>query len=429
MNKKKRTGVYLGADVILRNPDYVKVLRDELSLNLVIISFSGQVSQDVLKTSPFDGVPLSDECLHSLVCRHLDGQPVDPREFDWVRQSVGPSLRIGGDDATMRRAIRLAHEAGVEVWICGGAWTERRLMFCPSDEAVNHWYETVYVYWATEYGVEGVDISHARYPMGSMPRGMFSCTCERCARAATDTGYDMEEMKAALRAGLERLREVDARLLATACRQGMGPFDFMQILGMRSGIIDWFRFRSELLTKNLKRFHEAVRRAAGPDAIFGTDTYPASLSMVVGHNHAKWAEFSDFASPLVSHIHAFVVNTFVEWATFLQEVNPSLSETEALQVVYRLTGYDGMGLPDTVAGYRLDTPERLPYILPLKDLIMRDLIKARLSLPAELPSYPIIHGEGWPREAILGIMTEAEEVGHDGVMLQGTRELVEFELK
>ena len=429
MIKKKRTGIYLTADLILRNPDYVKVLQDKLGLNLVIISYTGEVIPEVAAVSPFDGTPLSDPCLYSLICKHLDGQPVDTEDFDWVRQSVGPSIRLKGDEEEFRRAIQSVREAGAEVWICGGSWSESSLMFCPAHEAVNDWYEAVYIYWATRYGVDGVDISHARYPKGRVPRGLFTCTCDNCARTAADMGYDMEEMKGALHAGLKRLREVNARLLAEVCRQGIGPFDFLQFLGMQSGVIDWFRFRSELLTRNLKRFHRAVHAAAGPDTIFGTDTYPASLSMFMGHNHAHWDEFSDFASPLVSHISAFVVYTLVRWAKFLQEVNAGLSEKDALRVVYRFVGYDGMGLPDTIAGYALEEPARLPSILPLKELILRDLIKARLYLPEEIPSYPIIHGEGWPLEAIREIVTGAEEAGHDGILWQGTGELVDFDLK
>ena len=125
----------------------------------------------------------------------------------------------------------------------------------------------------------------------------------------------MTGMKAALHDAVERLRRMDARLLATACRRGLGPFDFVQMLGMRPGALDWFRFRAALLTRNLKRFRQAVHAGAGPGMIFGTDTHPASLASFVGHSQADWAECSDFASPLVSHVPAFVVGTLVEWSS------------------------------------------------------------------------------------------------------------------
>jgi hypothetical protein len=423
---KKRTGIYLTTQQILDNPDYVRVLRDRIGLDLAILGFSGEAAPRVLAQSPFDGVPLSDACLHSLVVRHLDGGPVDPREFDWARQSVGPALRAGGSDAQFRRAVDSLRRTGVEIWIGAGAWTERRLMFCPSHPGVNGWFEALYVDLATRYGADGLDITHARYPMCSFPRGLFSCTCARCAAAAAALGYDLEEMKDALRAGLDRLRTVDTRLLGQVCRLGAGPFDFLQLLGIRPGVVDWFRFRAELLKQNLRRFHRAVHQAAGPGFVFGTDTHPASLSLFVGHHHPDWAEFSDFASPLVSHISAFVCDTFAVWARFLQQLKPGLEETDALQGVYRFAGYDGMGLPDTIAGFDPEHPARLACLIPLEALVMRDLLKARLYLPAGLPSYPIIHGTGWPRPAIEAIVRGAADAGHDGIIWQGTDELVDF---
>jgi hypothetical protein len=297
-------------------------------------------------------------------------------------------------------------------------------MFCPSLERVNRWYEALYVYWATQYGVDGVDVTNARYPMGSFPRGVGSCVCAECARTAAEMGYDMTGMKAALHDAVERLRRIDARLLAAACRRGLGPLDFVQMMAMRPGVLDWLRFRAALLTRNLKRFRQAVRAGAGPGVVFGTDTHPASLASFVGHNQADWSECSDFASPLVSHVPAFVVGTLVEWTRWIRQVNPGLSEPDALRLVYRLVGYDGLGLPETLEGYCLDDPARMLRTIPLTELVIHDLTKARLSLPREIPSYPVIHGKGWPRKAIVTIMAGADEAGHDGVIFQGTGDLV-----
>ena len=302
-------------------------------------------------------------------------------------------------------------------------------MFCPSNEGVNGWFAALYTHLATQYEVDGLDITHARYPMGTFPRGLFSCTCDACTAEAAARGFDMGDMTFALRHGLERLGAVDAGLLSAVSRSGAGPFDFMQVLGMQPGVLEWFGFRAELLGAKVGRFRRAVKAAAGPDFVFGCDTHPASLSMFMGNNHADWLEFSDFASPLVSHISAFVVNTLVVWAQFLQQVNADLSERDALQVIYGFVGYDNVGLPETIAGYELDIPSRLAHILPLEDLIMRDLHKARLFLPASLPSYPIIHGTGWPRQAIDAIVRGSYAAGHDGIIWQGTDELVSYRLK
>jgi len=429
MEKKRRVGVYLSASVVLNNPDYVEVLRDEIGLNMAVLGYGGQVSEEVRGKSPFDGVPLSDECLLGLLARDLDGEPLDPREYDVARAGVGPSAGAGGDDQTLNRAIEVLRGAGVEIWLGLGSWTGASLMYCPSKDRVNDWYEALYVHCATQYDVDGLDISHARFPKCAEARGVQACTCDDCAGAAAAMGYDMGEMKAALRHAVECWRAADPGLLAAVGGAGLGAFDVLQWLGMRPGVNDWLRFRAQLLSEKMAGLHRAVHAAAGADFIFGCDTHPASLAPLVGNDHSAWAEFSDYASPLVSHIDSFITHSFIAWVPLLQQANPGLSEEDVLQVLYRVLGYDGMGMPQTLAGYQLERPERLAHILPLAELVLRDLRKARLLLPPQLPSYPIIHGSGWPRAAIDAILQGSDAAGHDGVVWQGTDELVDYRLK
>ncbi len=429
MAKRQRTGIYLRPEVIVRNPGYIEALQEKLGLNLVIIFFAGALPDSVLAKSPFDGVPLSDACLEGLLIKHLDGGVVDPLEFDNARSCVGPAVKATAEGTAVRSAVDALRKAGVEIWMCGGCYTERRLMYCPSNPAVNDWLEAVHVHSATAYDVDGLDVTHARYPMGSFPRGLFSCTCDHCRTRARELGYDMDEMIAALMAARERLRQIDGKLLSRACDLGMGFLDVAQALDLRSGALDWYRFRADLLTENLGRFSRAVKSAAGEEKLFGADIHPASLSLFVGQDHATFHKFADFASPLVSHISAFLCNTLVEWARFLTRENQQIGEPEALRIVYRFLGYDGMGLPESIAEYRIDEPQTLAYRIPVQKLVMRDLVKARLFLSPELPSYPVIHGEGWPREAVDGIVEESRAVGHDGIIWQGTTDLVDFDLK
>ena len=80
----------------------------------------------------------------------------------------------------MRRnscAIAQLRRDGVDVWMCVGGWTGRNLMFCLSKAAVNEWLEALYVHVATSYDIEALDLTHARYPLCSFPRGLFSCFC------------------------------------------------------------------------------------------------------------------------------------------------------------------------------------------------------------------------------------------------------------
>jgi len=434
VEKKKRVGLYLNADVIVRNPDYLSVLRDQIDLNLLVLIYKGELPSAVLAQSPFDTIPPSAESVRSLICRHLDGKP-STAKFDNAMQSVGPHVAAGGNDRETREAIRIAHDAGMEIWFMGGAWTASDydvLMYCPSKEVNTRWYEAVYTHLATDYGVAGLDITHARFPMTSYPRGLFLCTCDDCARSAADLGYDMDAMKADIHHAHARLQQIGGQRLAAIAQETMGPFDYMQLLGMRPGVIQWFKFRSELLGRNLTRFRDAVHNAAGADFIFGADNYPASFSLLAGHNHARWSEFSDFASPLLSHVDIFPMRTLTVSAQFLRKLHPDLSETQALQIIYRFAGYDGLEMPDSIADFALGQPDCEFRNIPLVDLVTLDMRKARLYLPEDIPSYPIIQGGGaphdWPRADIHALMRNALDLGHDGYIFQGTTSLVDFEL-
>lgn len=434
-------GLYLDARTIVDNPDYLKALRDQLGLNLVIVGFTGEIPKEVLAQSPFDGIPPSAEFMRSLLCTLINGQPITTK-LDSVQKLVGPAVRAERDEGLMRQAIQAAHDIGLRVWLLGEAWTTSdwdNVMYCPSHEGVNRWYEALYVHMASHYDVEGLDITHARYPMTSHPRGMFVCACERCAQAAAEMGYNMPQMKAALYDALEKLKRIPAERLVRVARDGMGFSDYVQLLDLQSGVLDWFRFRADLLATKFGRFRQAVHAAAGESLVFGTDTYPASLALFAGHNYTQWDRFSDFASPLISHVDIFQAHTMVVWAEFLQSVIPGLGETDALQIIYRLVGYDCLDMPTRVADFLLGDIGIVPGFatnprcefehLPLRELLALDMAKARLYLPEGLPSYPIIQGGGsphdWPREIIEATIASAKELGHQGVMLQGTRALLD----
>jgi hypothetical protein len=426
VEKSWRNGVYLTPDIIQKHPKYLERLRDEIDLDTVVIPFTGELPESVLALSPYGGrVPTDDE-LAQLVLRHFDGRPVDPREYEQARKFCGPAVNADGDDAAFRAVVGQLKDAGLKVWTYGGAYTIRRLTFCPSRPDTQQWFEAVYAHWATQYGLDALDITHTRYPMGSFPLGLFGCTCSYCDDAAAELGYDMKKMVADLKSAREGLHDLDGKRLGDVARLGFGFFDVVHALKLKSGVLDWFRFRCDLLTRNLNRFRTVVHDVA-PDMLFGTDTYPSSMALTAGHDHRRWGEMADFASPLVSHISAFVCNTLIEWAQFLAQEVPNLSEEDALQVVYRFNGYDGMGLPETVAAYGAEEAASLAYRIPTADLVLRDLTKAKLLLPPDMPSYPIIHGEGWPRETIDHIVSEARKLGHNGIIWQGTDELMKYD--
>jgi hypothetical protein len=246
-------------------------------------------------------------------------------------------------------------------------------------------------------------------------------------------GYDLEAIKADIHDAYSRLKRLSPQQVKSIAEHGMGPFDFLQLLGMRVGVMQWFKFRTELIARNVSRFRDAVHQAAGDSFIFGVDTYPASIATFAGHDLTRWDQFSDFASPLLSHADIFPMKTMTVWAQFLQGVLPQLSEADALQLVYRVTGYDTLALPHSIADFALGEPDCEYRNIPLRDFIRLDMAKARVLLPEGLPAYPIIQGGGapwdWPLPLVEGIMEDAMALGYDGYIFQGTRVLLDYALK
>lgn len=436
MSNAPRVGLYLDPAIIVRNPGYLEALVEKIGLTWVILSYTGELPPEVLAHSPYEAAPPTPERVRSLIARHLDGLP-STTEFKSAMHSVGPHFGAAHDEAQLRRAITMAHAAGLDVWLLAGMYTASDfdvLMYCPSREENNRWYEAAYTHLATAYGVEGVDVTHARYPMTSYPRGLFLCMCDSCAQAAAGMGYDMATMQADIRHAYRRLKQLDARQAATLAHHDLGPLDLLQYLGVRTGVIDWFTFRTELIAANVQRFRDAVHRAAGNDFIFGVDTYPASLATLAGHNLSRWAEFSDFASPLLSHVDIFPMQTMTVWTQFLQSLLPQIAEADALQIVYRATGYAGLDLPQHIANFALGEPDCEYRNIPLAGIVAHDMAKAKAMLPPGLPAYPIIQGGGapwdWPLPIVEQLMDDALRLGYDGYIFQGTRVLLpDFELQ
>lgn len=435
MAQRARVGLYLDPDIIVRNPGYLEALRDGIGLNWVILTFNGELPPEVLAHSPYDSVPPSPERVRELIAYDIEGRPCTD-DLSVALRGVGPhvSRSDAQKDADMRRAIEMCHAAGLDVWFMAGMYTaSESFMFCPSNPANVPWYEAYYTHLATAYGVEGIDITHARYPKTGLARSVFLCACKHCTRAAAELGYDMDAMRADLYHALERFKQLTPSQLATLASSELGPLDAIHFAGVRPGLVDWFRFRAELIARNVKHYHSVVHAAAGPDFIFGADNYPAALSLFAGHDQTRWGEFSDFASPLLSHVDQFPMRTLAAWATWFREWNPNLDEAQALQLSYRIAGYAELDLPDNLADFAFGEPDAEYRNIPLRDMVRLDMAKAKLYLPADLPAYPILQGGGapsvWPRPIVDQLMQDALDLGYDGYIFQGTSVLLDFDLK
>src|SRR5262249_48846787 len=157
---------------------------------------------------------------------------------------------------------------------------------------------------------------------------------------------------------------------------------------------------------------------AGRSITFGGDIHPPGSALLVGQRYADVPSYADWTGPILSHAETFANRGFSYWARLLTGTVPGLGEDAALQLVYRLTGYDGMGYPSTIAELGVGQPDGEYQSVPLLAMIKRDVEKSRLYASRLVPSYPIVRGGHWPDETVHAIARHSDEVGHDGIIYQ-----------
>jgi hypothetical protein len=360
------------------------------------------------------------------------------------------------DDRALRRALDIAHDKGLQVWIRGWGWhddagrhptmcmqdmhgrplsevpqlryglDQYAIAFCPNHEGLNEWFRSAYSDMIANYDVEGLNLSHCRYTAPSFLHNLLGCACARCQAVAREQGYDFERMRGSALAFWDRLHHLDASTVRRANQHGWGLMGLSEWLGIDVGLVDWFSFRARVLTDRLRFFKQAVLDAGGTDVVFGTDTFPPSFSMLVGHNYRDFLTWSGYTSPLISHVEIFILATFASYTDLLCQWNPGLDETDVLQLVYRLFGYDHLDLPQTLEGLGVGTPDLEAHYEKLYDIVSLELSRARLYNDGSIPSYPVIKGGTWPKQTVQRLMQTAEALGHDGIILQGTESLLEY---
>lgn len=429
----QRVGIYSTARQVVSNPDYLRVLRDTIGLNVVLLWFSGDLPHSVRAHSPWGVEPPDAEQIRSTLASDFDGRPSTER-LDEALGFVGPHVPGKGDDAQLRKAIAIAREIGIDVWMLQGLYSFDDFqcgLFSPHSVAVNDWFAHLLPHLAIDYDVQGIAITHARYTMTSQPRGYLMDAGPAANAAAAVQGYDMTAMIAGLRSSWRRLQDLEIESIQTLT--DASALDLIQLLDPRGDVHDWFRFRSQTMHENLVRFRADVASATQGRATFVVDSYPPTLAPLVGQDLSRWQEVSDVYTPLLAHLDIFPMNTIVLWTQTLVRLFPAIEEPAAVAMATRLAGYGSLPMPASIAGFAIGAPDGEFRNVPLREVIRRDLVAARTLGPASQPSMPIIQGGGepwlWPRDSIDGIRADIRELGHEGYLLQGASQLVDYELR
>ena len=89
-------------------------------------------------------------------------------------------------------------------------------------------------------------------------------------------------------------------------------------------------------------------------------------------------------------------------------------------------GYDHVGLPATLDALGVGRPDLETRYKKLYDIVLLELWRGWLYNDGSVPSYPVIKGSIWPRATVQRLMKDADAMGHEGVILQGTESLLEY---
>ena len=68
----------------------------------------------------------------------------------------------------------------------------------------------------------------------------------------------------------------------------------------------------------------------------------------------------------------------------------------------------------------VDEPDCELRCAALADIVETEMRRARLYNDGSIPSYPVIKGFQWPRDVIERLVAAADDMGHEGIVFQGT---------
>jgi hypothetical protein len=420
---RRTVGIYEWPDVVADHPDYLRALRDRIGLNLVVLELNRSMglSPEVAARNPL---------------------PVEGERW-------GPGgIRWSDDDRDVHRAINTCLGLGIDPWVMPWSWywdaqhfpefavhdldgrslaetyPTVRLPFCPSHPRTEEWFALAYVDVARRYaGAKAVALTHARYARPDFLPGLFTCGCRHCDCAAEELGYNPGAMKDGVRRFQRAGELLDAPRLRRAYELGLAGADLLEYLGGGPGIVDWINCRADIVSRDLTRYKQAVQREVGASMLFGADTFPPTFALLCGQRYRDFMTCSDFTVVNLPWFDAHVTSGFGAFSRLLVE-RAGLAEEEALRIVYRLFGYEGVDMPLDLATLAGGIERDARYITAAA---RREIEKGRLFNSGEVPSYAWIGGN-WPPDAVAALTAASEAVGHDGIVYNRTTAILGYDI-
>ncbi len=437
-DKAFRIGWFADLETLGQNPNRLAELQDGVGVNLVLLeshrfhTAGYRLSEEVWRASP-----LRDWRERPLLSRHRQMRHLKEEAFP-----VLPGILGDADDSDLCVALEVGHKLGVEMWGHAGLWSYGAILypelalrdlwgrplpveeevwgdcFCPSKPHLHAWVTECLREVAARYPTDGIELDHARYlPPASIPN-LLACACPDCTRHAAAWGIDLPGLAEAIIAAWERVRREPAATIQAALDNAPSLLAALDALLGGSAAGRWFHLRARLLAEPLVKMAKATREAAQRPFRFGIDVFPPSVALLGGHAYDDLASLDFFMGGFGLIGWGNVgLDACREWTRALLYQWPALDERRVLRGLYRLIGYEGLALPETVR--ELEHPTNTLLAQVQKREVER-LAQARPHGPALYPpvSLPSLDDDG-----IRTVCTAIVENGLDGVMLGGLEHL------
>ena len=406
---RRRIIWFCSTETIAKGPEAMRRLRDEIGLTTIM------PESPVCHTSGF-------RASDALAAR---GPFEDWRQRTdrWPKAAQGIYPPVAGtvgnfDDGELRRAIDVAHEAGIEVWGHIGLWSYGGDVFpeyamrdvdgaeldprwkawgvglCPSHPRGEAWTADCLEDVTKRYDVDGFCVDHARYPQPANLHALIACACENCCAAGEALGFDASRLVVAAREARDALREIDEEGVRRALASELRGPDLLPALGVPRAAWEWLLMRAALLAQRMTAFRSRVQdvRQGLP---FGSDVFAPSIALPGGHDYGRWEAATDFltggssAGGVVGWATG-ATNAAAEWAQALTELAPEVDEEDAVELALRLLSQDDVAdVPRHIVALREGT-------LPLAALYEREVARLVAVTSGRVPLYPPISAGGNP---------------------------------
>ncbi len=236
----------------------------------------------------------------------------DPKTTAPAMKDAGFDIVVAGGD----KVIEAVNGAGMDAWLCGGAFGLGSLGEDDTHKAIDItgkpqiWFGSgspnspeirgrnleAYTKMAATEGIKGILVDGCRFASPASGIGpFFTDFSAHSEKKAGELGFDFERLKSDVRAlyDLVMAKGQNVRRAETWLREPAGVLEW---LTQHPGILDWFRFRRVCSTEHFRDVGEIIH---GAGLQMGVYIFTPSIAPLVGQSYVDLAEFIDVFAPMI----------------------------------------------------------------------------------------------------------------------------------